>query len=50
MEDTTLDLEVINNLPPEEKAQKLLEIAQQATAKVKEKEEYVKKLESAQEN
>jgi hypothetical protein len=51
MEETTeLNLEEINDLPPEEKAQKLLEIAQQATAKAKQEEEMRKKLESAQEN
>lgn len=49
MEDTELDLEEINDLPPEEKAQKLLEIAQQATAKAKQEEEMRKQLESAQE-
>lgn len=45
-----VNFEEINNLPVEEKVEKLLEIAQQATAKAQEKEEYAKKLESAQES
>jgi hypothetical protein len=44
-----LNLEEINALPADQKAERLLEIAQQATAKAKEREEYARKLESSQE-
>lgn len=48
MEDL-LNLDELNSLSPEEKADKLLEIAQQASAKAKQEEELRRKLESAQE-
>lgn len=49
MEDTELNMEELNALNPEEKANKLLEIAQQATAKAKQEADLRKQLESAQE-